>query len=51
MAFDLLAYAAKRGAAVADGDTIGRSATEKLRVRHEPSPLGSGETVWRVDLP
>ena len=27
------------------------SADEKLVVRHEPSPVTEGETVWCVDLP
>lgn len=49
--FNLLEYAAKRGGPVADGDTVGRSAEEKLVVRHEPSPIAEGETVWCVDLP
>jgi hypothetical protein len=49
--FDLLEYAANRGAAVADGETVGRSAGEKLIVRHEPSPIAEGETIWCVDLP
>ncbi len=49
--FNLLEYAAKRGAPVAEGETVGRSAQEKLVVRHEPSPVADGETVWCVDLP
>jgi hypothetical protein len=49
--FNLLEYAAKRGTPVADGETVGRSAEEKLVVRYEPSPVAEGETVWCVDLP
>lgn len=49
--FNLLEYAANRGAAVADGETVGRTAGEKLIVRHEPSPVAEGETIWCVDLP
>jgi hypothetical protein len=49
--FNLLEYAAKRGEAVADGETVGRSAEEKLVVRHEPSPVAEDEIVWCVDLP
>jgi len=49
--FNLLEYAAKRGAAVAHGETVGRSAEETLVVRHEPSPVAEDEMVWCVDLP
>jgi hypothetical protein len=49
--FDLIAYAARKGAAVPAGDTVGRNPGERLRVRHEPSPLDPDDTVWRVDLP
>jgi hypothetical protein len=51
LAFVALAYALERGSPVPDGDTFGRSEKERLKVRHEPSPLKNGETVWRVDLP
>jgi hypothetical protein len=49
--FDLLAYAARRGAAIPDGDTIGRDEREHLRVRHEPSPIDAAQRVWRIDFP
>lgn len=49
--FNLLEYAAQRGSVVADGETVGRSAAEKLVVHYEPSPVDAGETVWCVDLP
>jgi hypothetical protein len=49
--FDLLAYVAQRGAALPDGDTVGRSAHEKLPVRYVSSPLDSTKKVWRVELP
>jgi hypothetical protein len=49
--FNLLEYAAKRGEPVAEGETVGRSAAEKLVVRYEPSPIAEGESVWCVDLP
>lgn len=48
--FDILAYAARSGAAVPDGDTIGRSADERLRVRYERSPADPEQQVWRVDF-
>jgi hypothetical protein len=49
--FDLLGYTASRGAAIPEGDTVGRSAAERLKVRYVPSPINSKERVWRVDLP
>lgn len=49
--FDLLTYAARRGAAVAAGETVGRSADERLPVRAAPSPVDPERTVWCVDLP
>jgi len=49
--FDLLAYVADRGEALPDGDTVGRSAHEKLHVRYVSSPLDSTKKVWRVELP
>lgn len=48
--FDLASYAVERGAAPADGDTIGASEQEKLTVRHVPSPSVPGTMVWRVEL-
>lgn len=49
--FDILAYAARRGSAIPAGETIGRSAEERLEVRHEPSPADPKEPVWRIDFP
>lgn len=49
--FNLLDYAARRGSPIAHGETVGRSPEEKLVVRHEPSPIAEGKTVWCVDLP
>lgn len=49
--YDILAYAARSGAAIAAGDTIGRSENEQLDVRHEPSPIDPAQTVWRIDFP
>lgn len=49
--FDLLAYVANRGEALPDGDTVGRSAGEKLPVRYVSSPLDSAKKVCRVELP
>jgi hypothetical protein len=49
--FGFLAYAARRGSAVPEGDTIGRSAGEHLKVRYERSPVDPKQKVWRVDFP
>lgn len=48
--FDLLLYAARRGAAVPAGETVGRTAGEKLAVRAAPHPVDPQRTVWAVDL-
>jgi hypothetical protein len=37
--FDLLEYAVERGVAIADGETVGRTADEKLLVTYVPSPI------------
>jgi hypothetical protein len=50
-AFDMLAYVVDRGAPLPDGDTIGRSAEEKLRVTYVASPVDSTRRVVRIDLP
>jgi hypothetical protein len=49
--FDALAYAAKRGTAVPEGDTLGSTAEQRLKVWYESSPLNPNERVWRIDLP
>jgi hypothetical protein len=51
MMFDLLTYVANRGAAIPEGETVGRSADEKLKVRYVPSPIDDTTKVWRVELP
>jgi hypothetical protein len=48
--YDLVSYAVKRGALPKDGDTVGRSAEEKLVVKFGPSPIAGEPPVWRVDL-
>jgi len=48
--FDLLAYAAERGEALPEGDTVGRSAEERLAVRYVQSPADPDKRVWRVEL-
>lgn len=49
--FDLLAYVASRGQPLPEGDTIGRTAEEKLPVHYVPSPIDSSKRVWRVEIP
>jgi hypothetical protein len=34
----------------ADGDTVGRTAAEKLPVHYVPSPVDPKVKVWRVEL-
>lgn len=48
--FDLLSYMVRRGRAPAEGESVGRSAEEKLFVRYVPSPAGDDVTVMRVAL-
>lgn len=48
--FDLVAYVLDRGAAIADGETVGRSAQEKLTVRYVASPIDPGGRVARIEL-
>ena len=49
--FDFLEGIAKEGKPIPEGDTIGRSAGERLRVHYVPSPVDAGQKVWRVELP
>ena len=48
--FNLLTYVANRGKPLPEGDTVGRSATEKLRVQYVPSPMDEKTKVWRVEI-
>ena len=50
MLYDLLAYVVSRGRPLADGDTVGRTAAEKLPVHYVPSPVDRKVKVWRVEL-
>jgi len=49
--FDALSYLIDRGSPLPDGDTIGRDADERLKVRYVPSPIDSTKIVWRVEIP
>jgi hypothetical protein len=48
--FDLLAYLADRGEALPEGDTVGRSAEERLPDHYVPSPVDPSKKVWRVEI-
>jgi hypothetical protein len=48
---DMHTYVVGRGEALPDGDTVGRTEKEKLKVRHVASPIDKAKKVWRVDLP
>ncbi|MGD0052927.1 MAG: DUF4261 domain-containing protein [Vulcanimicrobiaceae bacterium] len=48
--FDCASYLIQRGSALPAGDTVGRTAGERIPVRYEPSPAGDGRQVWRIDL-
>ena len=48
--FTFLSYIANRGEPLPEGDTIGRTATEKLPVQYVPSPLDQKTKVWRVEI-
>jgi hypothetical protein len=49
--YDLLAYVARRGKKLPEGDSIGRTEKEKLKVRYVPSPIDPKTQVWTVRLP
>lgn len=48
--FNLLSYVASEGKAIPDGDTIGRTADEKIPVRYVPSPVDGTTKVSRIEL-
>ncbi len=43
-------YLIKKGPVIKDGDTIGDSAQQKIRVRHAESYWNAGEKVYRVEF-
>jgi len=49
--FEVLRYMVSRGEPLPDGDTIGRTAEEKLQVSYGASPANPEQKVFRVDLP
>jgi len=48
--FDFLSYSAEFGKPLPEGDTIGRTADERLPIHYVPSPLDPKVKVWRVEL-
>jgi hypothetical protein len=48
--YDMLVYVAQRGEPLPEGNTIGRTAAERLPIRYTKSPI-SDEQVWVVELP
>jgi hypothetical protein len=50
MVFDLLGTMVRLGKALPEGDTVGRSASERLPVHYVPSPVDPKVKVWRVEL-
>lgn len=49
--FEFLSVIAYEGKPIPEGDTVGRSAEERLQVHYVPSPIDAGKKVWRVELP
>lgn len=49
--FNLVGYVVERGSAIPEGETVGRTATEKLAVSYVASPLDPSARVMRVELP
>lgn len=49
--YDLLAYVTRRGKRLPEGDSVGRTEKEKLKVHYMPSPLDPSSEVWSVRLP
>jgi hypothetical protein len=49
--YQFLNYTITRGSAIPEGDTVGRSPDERLKVRYARSPVDPKKMVWRVDLP
>jgi hypothetical protein len=50
-AFELLGYVISRGRPISDGETVGRTADEKIPVTYSPSPIKADTLVMRVELP
>lgn len=49
--YDLLAYVTRRGKRLPEGDHVGRTEKERLKVHYVASPVDPKEEVWAVTLP
>jgi hypothetical protein len=49
--YDLLAYVTRRGKKLPQGDTVGRTEKERLKVRYVKSPIDPSAEVWSVRIP
>jgi hypothetical protein len=49
--YDLLAYVTRRGKQLPEGDSVGRTEKERLKVHYVKSPVDSDAEVWSVRLP
>lgn len=47
---DLAKYVVTSGADIPDGDTVGHTETQRIPVRHVPSPVSEADTVVLIDL-
>lgn len=48
---DMLRYCIERGETIPDGDTVGRTNEERLKVKYVRSPIDAKKQVWSVDFP
>lgn len=49
--YDLLAYVVRRGKRLPEGDSVGRTEKERLKVHYVASPVEADDWVWSVSLP
>ena len=49
--YDLLAYVVRRGKRLPEGDSVGRTEKEKIKIRYVRSPVDAEAEVWSVTLP
>lgn len=47
---DMLRYCIERGSDIPEGDTIGRTPDERLKVKYVPSPIDATKKVWFVEF-
>lgn len=49
--YDLLAYVVRRGKKLPEGDSVGRTDQERIKVKYVTSPVDPDAEVWSVTLP